>query len=177
MCEIFGNERNMNIICFFSLHADTADRRKENALCSIWAETTPPPSLALEICVQRRISKKFKLVFRNQSSRLVVLFDWEYIRIDRLSIMNTQSVMRRHPHSFSIEQILAKSDAHAPSNFVGVISDQTNQQSSQLVHTESGRGNCDVSRVSSPATSSCLEDGLDDGKSDIDLASDDGSGT
>lgn len=91
--------------------------------------------------------------------------------------MNTQSVVRRHPHSFSIEQILAKSEAHAPSNnFVQVISDQSNQSTAQLVHAESGRGNCDVSRVSSPATSSCLEDGLDDGKSDIDLASDDGSG-
>ncbi|KAH8411014.1 hypothetical protein KR222_006499 [Zaprionus bogoriensis] len=89
--------------------------------------------------------------------------------------MNTQSVMRRHPHSFSIDQILAKPEAHAPSNFVDGLNEHQNQQA-QLVHSESGRGSCDVSRVSSPATSSCLEDGLEDGnKSDIDLASDDGS--
>ncbi|KAH8261016.1 hypothetical protein KR044_002327 [Drosophila immigrans] len=91
--------------------------------------------------------------------------------------MNTQSVVRRHPHSFSIEQILAKPETHTPSNYVDqaasfqVITD--NQ--TQLIHNESVRSNCDDSRVSSPATSSCLEDGLEDGKSDIELASDDGS--
>lgn len=83
--------------------------------------------------------------------------------------MNTQSVMRRHPHSFSIKQILAKREVHAPSNYAEVLNESN-------PHPESSRGSCDVSRVSSPATSSCLEDGLDDGKSDIDLASDDGSG-
>ncbi|KAH8372037.1 hypothetical protein KR093_009793 [Drosophila rubida] len=90
--------------------------------------------------------------------------------------MNTQSVVRRHPHSFSIEQILAKPETQTSSNYADqtasfqVINDQT-----QLVHNESVRGNCDDSRVSSPATSSCLEDGTEDGKSDIELASDDGS--
>ncbi|XP_034478337.1 ventral anterior homeobox 1 [Drosophila innubila] len=92
--------------------------------------------------------------------------------------MNTQSVVRRHPHSFSIEQILAKPEIQTPSHFVEqassfqVIKDH---HQTQLIHNESGRGSCDDSRVSSPATSSCLEDGLDDGKSDTELASDDGS--
>lgn len=79
--------------------------------------------------------------------------------------MNSQSAVRRCPHSFSIEQILAKPEMRASSSFP------------ESVQEESGRdGMCDVSRVSSPATSSCLEDTLDDGKSDIDLASDDGNG-
>jgi len=93
--------------------------------------------------------------------------------------MNTQSVVRRHPHSFSIEQILAKPETHIPNNFVEQTSSfqVVNDNQTQLVRSESGRGSCDDSRVSSPATSSCLEDGLEDAKSDIELASDDGSGT
>ncbi|XP_017073191.1 ventral anterior homeobox 1 [Drosophila eugracilis] len=80
--------------------------------------------------------------------------------------MNSQSAVRRYPHSFSIEQILAKPEMGNTNSF---------QDSAQ---DESGRGGIcgGVSRVSSPATSSCLEDNLDDGKSDIDLASDDGNG-
>ncbi|KAH8254362.1 hypothetical protein KR032_009683 [Drosophila birchii] len=78
--------------------------------------------------------------------------------------MNSQSAVRRYPHSFSIEQILAKPEMRTPSTFPDPVQD------------ESGRGGmCDVSRVSSPATSSCLEDTLDDGKSDNDMASDDGN--
>ncbi|KAH8301439.1 hypothetical protein KR059_003361 [Drosophila kikkawai] len=78
--------------------------------------------------------------------------------------MNSQSAVRRYPHSFSIEQILAKPEVRASSTF------------SDSVQDESLRGSiCNVSRVSSPATSSCLEDTLDDGKSDNDLASDDGN--
>ncbi|EDW61392.2 homeobox protein ceh-30 isoform X1 [Drosophila virilis] len=90
--------------------------------------------------------------------------------------MNAQSVVRRHPHSFSIEQILAKPEPHSSSNYVDKASsfEVIHDNQAQLAH-ESGRGSCDVSRVSSPATSSCLEDGLDDAKSDIELASDDGS--
>jgi len=92
--------------------------------------------------------------------------------------MNTQSVVRRHPHSFSIEQILAKPDIQTPSHFVEQASSfqVIKDHQTQLIHNESGRGSCDDSRVSSPATSSCLEDGLEDGKSDTELASDDGSG-
>ena len=92
--------------------------------------------------------------------------------------MNAQSVVRRHPHSFSIEQILAKPEAHLPSNYVDQAStfQVIHDNPAQSTHNESGRGSCDDSRVSSPATSSCLDDGPDDGKSDIELASDDGSG-
>ncbi|XP_062129962.1 homeobox protein ceh-30 [Drosophila sulfurigaster albostrigata] len=91
--------------------------------------------------------------------------------------MNTQSVVRRHPHSFSIEQILAKPETHAPSNYVDPTASfqVINDNQTQLIQNESVRESCDDSRVSSPATSSCLEDGLEDGKSDIELASDDGS--
>ncbi|XP_016957657.1 ventral anterior homeobox 1 [Drosophila biarmipes] len=80
--------------------------------------------------------------------------------------MNSQSAARRYPHSFSIEQILAKPEMRSSDSFEGSAQD------------EAGRGGIcgGVSRVSSPATSSCLEDNLDDGKSDIDLASDDGNG-
>ncbi|KAI8038363.1 ventral anterior homeobox 1 isoform X1 [Drosophila gunungcola] len=79
--------------------------------------------------------------------------------------MNSQSAVRRYPHSFSIEQILAKPEISSPNSF---------QESAQ---DESGRSSISggVSRVSSPATSSCFEDNLDDGKSDIDLGSDDGN--
>ncbi|XP_034655011.1 ventral anterior homeobox 1 [Drosophila subobscura] len=76
--------------------------------------------------------------------------------------MNSQSAARRYPHSFSIDQILAKPSSHFEL-----------QAASQ---DDSGSGSiCDVSRVSSPATSSCMEDALDDAKSDIDMASDDGN--
>jgi len=70
--------------------------------------------------------------------------------------MNSQSAVRRYPHSFSIEQILAKPEMRS--------SDSSYPESAQ---DESGRGGLcgGVSRVSSPATSSCLEDNLDDGKS------------
>ncbi|XP_043643257.1 ventral anterior homeobox 1 [Drosophila teissieri] len=80
--------------------------------------------------------------------------------------MNSQSAVRRYPHSFSIEQILAKPDMRGSASFEDSVQD------------ESGRGGqcVGVFRVSSPATSSCLEDNMDDGKSDIDLASDDGNG-
>ncbi|XP_017961528.1 barH-like 1 homeobox protein [Drosophila navojoa] len=88
-------------------------------------------------------------------------------------MMNAQSVVRRHPHSFSIEQILAKPEPHLSRNYADEAA------SYQVIHEPqahaSGRGSCDDSRVSSPATSSCLEDGPDDNKSDIELASDDGS--
>ncbi|ALC42529.1 lms [Drosophila busckii] len=83
--------------------------------------------------------------------------------------MNAQSMVRRQPHSFSIEQILAK-----PNTFVEQSAGYEVLPESQT-HNENGRGSCDLSRVSSPATSSCLDDGLEDSKSDIDLASDDGS--
>ncbi|XP_030388499.1 homeobox protein vex1 [Scaptodrosophila lebanonensis] len=75
--------------------------------------------------------------------------------------MNTQSVVRRYPHSFSIEQILAKPDTRSTNNIDNAINSENSNRSSDV-----------SSRVSSPATSSCVEDGLDDGKSDI--ASDDG---
>lgn len=80
--------------------------------------------------------------------------------------MNSQSAVRRYPHSFSIEQILAKPEMRRSTSFEDSVQD------------ESGRGgNClGASRASSPATSSCLDDNMDDGKSDIDLASDDGNG-
>ncbi|EDW74258.2 uncharacterized protein Dwil_GK21480 [Drosophila willistoni] len=72
--------------------------------------------------------------------------------------MDSQSVVRRYPHSFSIEQILAKPDTRSPRSFDNDIDVSVS------------------SRVSSPATSSCLdEDTLEDGKSDNDLTSDDGN--
>ncbi|EDW02676.1 ventral anterior homeobox 2 [Drosophila grimshawi] len=85
--------------------------------------------------------------------------------------MNAQSVVRRHQHSFSIEQILAKPEPHNPSNYVDQATNfqVIHDHQSQLSHNDS------ISRVSSPATSSCLDDNLEDGKSDIELASDDGS--
>lgn len=86
---------------------------------------------------------------------------------------SSSSAVRRYPHSFSIEQILAKPQVQVPSaGSFQVISSGTPQG-----QDDGGRGNiCDVSRASSPATSSCQEDTLDDGKSDIELTSDDGNG-
>ncbi|KAH8277681.1 hypothetical protein KR018_003475 [Drosophila ironensis] len=79
--------------------------------------------------------------------------------------MSSQSAARRYSHGFSIEQILAKPDMRDSSSFQG-----------QPVDNNGGRVNiCDVSRASSPATSSCFDDALDEGKSDIDVASDDGN--
>ncbi|XP_068144991.1 homeobox protein B-H2 isoform X1 [Drosophila tropicalis] len=104
--------------------------------------------------------------------------------------MDSQSVVRRYPHSFSIEQILAKPDTRSSrscSHSFEVI-DETQQQQQQLQHPQPiqndlGGSNVDndidvsvSSRVSSPATSSCLdEDTLEDTKSDNDLTSDDGN--
>ncbi|XP_022225064.2 ventral anterior homeobox 2 [Drosophila obscura] len=84
--------------------------------------------------------------------------------------MNSQSSARRYPHSFSIDQILAKPELRTTNNFEVIGTPQAASQD------DSGSGStCDVSRVSSPATSSCMEDALDDSKSDIDIASDDGN--
>ncbi|XP_017093924.2 ventral anterior homeobox 2b [Drosophila bipectinata] len=84
--------------------------------------------------------------------------------------MNSSSAMRRYPHSFSIEQILAKPQVPSASSFQLISSGSPQGQD------DGGRGSiCDVSRASSPATSSCQEDTLDDGKSDIELTSDDGN--
>ncbi|XP_017149161.1 homeobox protein HMX3 [Drosophila miranda] len=84
--------------------------------------------------------------------------------------MNSQSAARWYPHSFSIDQILAKPELRASNSFAVIGASQAASQD------DSGGGSiCDASRVSSPATSSCLEDTLDDGKSDIDIASDDGN--
>lgn len=178
MCEIYGK----NIIIFWGkssvsfccMHSLRIGRKRD----ALYAHRPRLP-------FQDLCTKDFSGVFKIQisfSKTLVATcclsvsaplqYDWE-INPYKFK-MNTQSVMRRHPHSFSIEQILAKPEVNAPSNYDGVLNESHTQ--SQLVHPESGRGTCDVSRVSSPATSSCLEDGLDDGKSDIDLASDDGSG-
>ncbi|KAH8372814.1 hypothetical protein KR009_005171 [Drosophila setifemur] len=84
--------------------------------------------------------------------------------------MNSQSAVRRYPHSFSIDQILAKPEMRSSDSFDVIGGSQSGQDESATSPV------FDVSRDSSPAISSCLEDTLDNGKSDNELASDDGNG-